>query len=161
MLGQPVLMMVFMAIAVLLCFGICAKGLQKGVERITKVMMVCLLSLMVVLAVRSVLLPGGQEGLKFYLYPDFGKVKKPGSVKWSMLRWDRHSLRSVSESGHWLSLEATLKRACPDRRGSQHLCAGYLCGTDVRTDHFSVLFCLQCAAGQRPEPDFYHTAECI
>lgn len=55
---------------------------------------------------------------------------------------------------HW-------KRACPDRRGSQHLCAGYLCGTDVRTDHFSVLFCLQCAAGQRPEPDFYHTAECI
>ena len=78
MLGQPVLMMVFMAIAVLLCFGICAKGLQKGVERITKVMMVCLLSLMVVLAVRSVLLPGGQEGLKFYLYPDFGKVKEAG-----------------------------------------------------------------------------------
>ena len=78
MLGQPVLMTVFMAIAVLLCFGICAKGLQKGVERITKVMMVCLLSLMVVLAVRSVLLPGGQEGLKFYLYPDFGKVKEAG-----------------------------------------------------------------------------------
>ena len=71
-------MTVFMAIAVLLCFGICAKGLQKGVERITKVMMVCLLSLMVVLAVRSVLLPGGQEGLKFYLYPDFGKVKEAG-----------------------------------------------------------------------------------
>ena len=78
MLGQPILMTVFMAIAVLLCFGICAKGLQKGVERITKVMMVCLLSLMVVLAVRSVLLPGGQEGLKFYLYPDFGKVKEAG-----------------------------------------------------------------------------------
>ena len=78
MLEQPVLMTVFMAIAVLLCFGICAKGLQKGVERITKVMMVCLLSLMVVLAVRSVLLPGGQEGLKFYLYPDFGKVKEAG-----------------------------------------------------------------------------------
>lgn len=78
MLGQPVLMTVFMVIAVLLCFGICAKGLQKGVERITKVMMVCLLSLMVVLAVRSVLLPGGQEGLKFYLYPDFGKVKEAG-----------------------------------------------------------------------------------
>ena len=42
-----------------------------------------------------------------------------------------------------------------------HLCAGYLCGIDVRTDHFSVLFCLQCAAGQRPESDLYHTAECI
>lgn len=78
MLGQPVLMTLFMAIAVFLCFAICAKGLQKGVERITKVMMVCLLSLMIVLAVRSVLLPGGQEGLKFYLYPDFSKVKEAG-----------------------------------------------------------------------------------
>ena len=52
-------------------FGICSLGLQKGVERITKAMMVCLLLLMLVLAVRSVTLPGAVEGLKFYLVPDF------------------------------------------------------------------------------------------
>lgn len=78
MLGQPLLMTGFMLLAVLLCFGICSRGLQKGVEKITKVMMVCLLVLMVVLAVRSVLLPGGGEGLKFYLFPDFKKVMEAG-----------------------------------------------------------------------------------
>ena len=46
MLANPALMGGFMVIVVLLCFGVCAMGLQKGVERITKVMMVCLLVLM-------------------------------------------------------------------------------------------------------------------
>ena len=78
MLGNPGLMMVFMVITVLICFGVCALGLQKGVERITKAMMLCLLCLMVVLAVHSVLLEGGSEGLKFYLMPDFGKMEETG-----------------------------------------------------------------------------------
>ena len=78
MLGNPGLMMVFMVITVLICFGVCALGLQKGVERITKAMMLCLLCLMVVLAVHSVLLEGGSEGLKFYLMPDFGKMVETG-----------------------------------------------------------------------------------
>ncbi|WP_024734718.1 sodium-dependent transporter [Enterocloster asparagiformis] len=78
MLGNPGLMMVFMVITVLICFGVCAMGLQKGVERITKAMMLCLLCLMVVLAVHSVLLEGGSEGLKFYLMPDFGKMVETG-----------------------------------------------------------------------------------
>lgn len=78
MLGKPVQMTVFMVIVVLLCFGICSMGLQKGVEKITKVMMVCLLGLMIVLAVRSIFLPGGAEGLKFYLYPDFGRLAESG-----------------------------------------------------------------------------------
>ena len=72
MLGNPVLMGSFMVVVVLLCFGVCAMGLQQGVERITKVMMVCLLGLMVVLAVHSMILPGGGPGLEFYLKPDFG-----------------------------------------------------------------------------------------
>lgn len=67
-----------MVVAVLLSFGICAFGVQKGVERITKVMMIALLALIVVLAVNSVRLPGAIEGVKFYLIPDFQKMKEVG-----------------------------------------------------------------------------------
>ena len=76
--GNPGLMTVFMILVVLLGFGICVRGLQNGVEKITKAMMLCLLALMVVLAARSVVLPGGEEGLKFYLYPDFKKLFEAG-----------------------------------------------------------------------------------
>lgn len=75
---QPVLMTIFMIIIVVLCFGICGMGLQKGVEKITKVMMLSLLFLMIVLAIKAITLPGAKEGLKFYLLPDFGKVKEAG-----------------------------------------------------------------------------------
>ena len=78
MLGSPVLMGCFMVVTVFLCFGVCAMGLQKGVERITKVMMICLLALMVVLAVHSMILPGGAPGLEFYLKPDFNKMAEAG-----------------------------------------------------------------------------------
>ena len=78
MLANPGLMMVFMVLTVLICFGVCALGLEKGVERITKAMMLCLLCLMVVLAVHSVLLEGGADGLTFYLKPDFGKMAEAG-----------------------------------------------------------------------------------
>lgn len=78
MLANPGLMMVFMVLTVLICFGVCALGLEKGVERITKAMMLCLLCLMVVLAVHSVLLEGGADGLSFYLKPDFGKMAEAG-----------------------------------------------------------------------------------
>lgn len=68
----------WMIAAVLLGFGVCSLGLQNGVEKITKVMMVCLLLLMVALVVRSVTLPGAIEGLKFYLVPDFGRLMEQG-----------------------------------------------------------------------------------
>ena len=71
LMGEPVTMLIFMVLVVLLCMGICALGLQNGVERITKVMMTCLLLLMLVLVVRSVTLDGAMEGLRFYLVPDF------------------------------------------------------------------------------------------
>lgn len=78
MLAAPDLMTVFMILVVLVCFGICAMGFQNGVERITKGMMLCLLVLMVVLAVHSLMLPGGGPGLEFYLKPDFNKMKEAG-----------------------------------------------------------------------------------
>ena len=81
LMGQPVLMTVCMAVVVLLCFGIVNLGLQKGVEGITKIMMVLLFILLIVLAIRSILLPGAGEGLKFYLLPDFGKMKEAGILE--------------------------------------------------------------------------------
>ncbi|MBO7174620.1 MAG: sodium-dependent transporter [Spirochaetaceae bacterium] len=68
----------WMAIAVVLSFVIVGIGLEKGVEKITKVMMILLILLIVVLAVNSVLLPGSGEGIKFYLLPDFSKVTESG-----------------------------------------------------------------------------------
>ena len=71
MLSEPGPLTFWMVITVLLGFGVCSLGLQKGVERITKVMMTCLLLIMLVLAVRSITLVGATEGLKFYLVPNF------------------------------------------------------------------------------------------
>ncbi|HIZ43965.1 MAG TPA: sodium-dependent transporter [Firmicutes bacterium] len=78
MTGRPLLMTILMIVVVLLCFGICAMGLQKGVERVTKVMMISLFIMMIVLAIHSVTLDGGLEGLKFYLVPDFGRLAENG-----------------------------------------------------------------------------------
>lgn len=71
LMGQPVLMTVFMVVVVVLCMLVCSRGLQNGVEKITKVMMLCLLGVMLVLVGRAVTLPGASEGLKFYLMPNF------------------------------------------------------------------------------------------
>lgn len=78
MLASPSIQMLWMTISVLLGFGVCSGGLQKGVERITKPMMLCLLGIMAVLAVRAVTLPGASEGLRFYLIPDFGRMARNG-----------------------------------------------------------------------------------
>lgn len=78
MLSHPLPMASFMILVVIACFLICAKGLQKGVEKITKVMMLLLLGLLVVLAIRSVTLPGASTGLKFYLMPNFSNLVEYG-----------------------------------------------------------------------------------
>ena len=68
----------WMIVVVVLGFAVCSLGLQNGVERITKVMMGCLLVILVFLGIRSMTLPGASEGLKFYLVPDFGKMVDAG-----------------------------------------------------------------------------------
>ena len=78
MLANPGEMTFWMVVSTVLGFAVCSLGLQNGVEKITKVMMLCLLGIMVILAVRSLTLPGGDAGLKFYLFPDFGKVAEQG-----------------------------------------------------------------------------------
>lgn len=74
MLSSPAVTVGFMAIVVVLGFLILSVGLQNGVERVTKYMMILLLLLMVVLAVNSFTLPGAKEGLAFYLKPDLSKI---------------------------------------------------------------------------------------
>lgn len=74
MTGNPGELLFWTIIVIAVSFGVCAKGLQNGVEKITKVMMLLLIGLMVVLAVNSVFLPNAIEGVKFYLIPDFGKM---------------------------------------------------------------------------------------
>ena len=78
MLADPVEMTIFMALNVILGFIVCSFGLQKGLERISKWMMLALLGLIVVLAVHSCTLPGAIEGVKFYLLPDFGRAAEAG-----------------------------------------------------------------------------------
>ncbi len=63
---------------ILICFGVCSLGLQKGVERITKIMMLVLFALMVGLAIYSCTLSNAAEGLKFYLIPSFENLKSAG-----------------------------------------------------------------------------------
>lgn len=67
-------MMTWMLIIVIIGFAVCAIGLQNGVEKITKAMMLALLGIMIVLCINSILLDNSSEGLKFYLVPDFGKM---------------------------------------------------------------------------------------
>ena len=74
MITDPTVNMSYMLVVVVIGFGILSFNLQGGLERITKYMMVALLLLMVVLAVRSAMLPGAKEGLSFYLLPDLSKI---------------------------------------------------------------------------------------
>lgn len=78
LMEKPGLMTICMILVVAVCFGIVCMGLQKGVEKITKKMMILLLALMVILAIRSATLPGAGEGIRFYLLPDFKKAAESG-----------------------------------------------------------------------------------
>lgn len=78
MLQSPGLMIFWTLLVVVLCIGICGLGLQKGVEKITKVMMIALMILMVIMAIHSILLKGSGKGLAFYLIPDWSRVQQRG-----------------------------------------------------------------------------------
>ena len=81
MLEDPFVQTAAMVIIVVAGILVCSMGLQKGVEKITKVMMVLLLFIIVVLAVRGMTLEGGLEGLKFYLVPDLQRMKEAGILE--------------------------------------------------------------------------------
>jgi len=76
--GDPVSMLVYMAVVVVAGFFICSFSLQGGLERVTKYMMLALLGIMIVLAGYGFTMDGAKEGLLFYLKPDFGKMQEIG-----------------------------------------------------------------------------------
>ena len=78
MLGSPGSMVIFTELVVVTGLIVCSFGLQKGLERVTKVMMICLLALIVVLAVHSLTLSGAAEGMKFYLLPSVDTIREHG-----------------------------------------------------------------------------------
>ena len=78
MISNPVLLILVTALVILVGFGVCSLGLEKGVERITKFMMVALFFLMIALAIYCCTLSGAAEGLKFYLIPSFTNMKEAG-----------------------------------------------------------------------------------
>lgn len=76
--ANPSLLAICAFVVIVVCFGICSLGLQKGVERVTKVMMVALFALMLGLAVYCCTLSNAAEGLKFYLIPDINNIEEYG-----------------------------------------------------------------------------------
>lgn len=77
-LADPGSMAMYMAIVVVVGFLVCSFGVQKGLERITKWMMLALLAIMIVLAINSSVMDGGKEGLEFYLKPSIANLKAAG-----------------------------------------------------------------------------------
>lgn len=78
LMSDPVEMIIWMAVMAITGFFVCSKGIQNGIEKVSKVMMILLLALIVILAVNSLSLSGAVEGVKFYLVPDFDRVRSIG-----------------------------------------------------------------------------------
>jgi NSS family neurotransmitter:Na+ symporter len=74
MLADKISCTIFMALAVSISTIVCISGLRKGVERITKWMMILLLAILGILAVKALTLEGAAQGLQFYLKPDWSKI---------------------------------------------------------------------------------------
>lgn len=78
MISQPGTMVFWMILVIAVGFLVCARGVHKGVEKATKIMMLSLLMLIIVLVIKSISLEGGIEGLKFYLLPNFERMYNIG-----------------------------------------------------------------------------------
>ena len=77
-LESPGVQLGWMAVVVVIGMAVCAIGLRRGVETVTKIMMSGLFILLIALAIRSVTLPGAEEGIAFYLKPDFSRLMENG-----------------------------------------------------------------------------------
>ena len=78
--ANPGTMIFYTGLVIIVGFLVCSFGVQNGLEKITKWMMLALLGIMVVLAINSIFLPGGSEGLKFYLMPDASRIQEHGII---------------------------------------------------------------------------------
>ena len=162
MLAQPGYMTAWMIVAVLIGFFVCSLGLQNGVERITKVMMSCLFIILLALCVRSVTLPGAEEGISFYLIPNFDRMLEAGigEVVYAAMGQAFFTLSlgigAMSIFGSYISKDRSLIG-----RNGKHLRAGYHCGTVGRTGHHSRLLCFRHRRRTGTGISICNTAQCI
>mgnify|MGYP000420113861 CR=1 FL=1 len=129
MLADPVGLIAWMVVAVVVGAVVCGMGLQKGVERITKVMMIALLGVMALLVVRSVTLPGADAGLEFYLVPDFGKMFAGGLAGFGDAVY-----AAMGQAFFTLSLGISAMEVFGSRIGKQNSLTGEalrICGLDT------------------------------
>ena len=126
MLGNPGEMGFWMAVTVIVGFFICSRGLQNGLEKITKWMMAALLLLILVLAGHSLILPGAKEGLSFYLLPDFKRASDVGLGSVIMA--------AMNQSFFTLSLGIAAMEIFGSYMSEEHTLAGEavrICGLDT------------------------------
>ena len=76
--ASPITMFIWMAVIVIIAIVVCSMGLQNGVEKVTKYMMLALLALIVILAVHSLTLSGASRGMKYFLVPDMDRIRETG-----------------------------------------------------------------------------------
>lgn len=66
--------LIFSACFMALTAFIVLKGVQKGIEAASKIMMPSLFAILIVLIIYSLTLPNAGAGISFYLLPDFSKI---------------------------------------------------------------------------------------
>ena len=162
MLGNPGEMGLWMAVTVIAGFFICSRGLQNGLEKITKWMMAALLVLILVLAGHSLILPGAKEGLSFYLLPDIKRAADVGlgSVIMGAMNQSFFTLSlgiaAMEIFGSYMSEDHTCGRSGPDLR-SRHA------GSAFRRTHYlpGLLFIRGLQPDAGPPADLHHSAECV
>lgn len=73
-ISHPISPLLFTALFMAVTIWIVYNGIQDGIEKYSNIMMPALFIVIVILAIRSLTLPGGGAGLEFYLKPDFSKI---------------------------------------------------------------------------------------
>ncbi len=103
MMSDPVIMTIAMAVVVLIGFVVCSFSLQKGLERVTKILMIALLIIMIGLAVYGLFMPGAGEGLSFYLVPNIDSIYSVGEGN-LLLGFGKVIVAAMTQAAFTLSL---------------------------------------------------------
>ena len=148
MLAAPGEMALWMALIVIAGFAVCSFSLQKGLERISKWMMLALLALMIVLAVQSLTLPGAGEGLAFYLLPSMDRVNEAGGL-WKVV------IAAMNQAFFTLSIGASSMEIFGSYMSKEHTLAGEsvrICALDTFVALTSGLIIFPACAAYGVEP---------
>ena len=149
MLGSPLEMAGYMALIVIAGFAVCSFGLQKGLERISKWMMLALLGLIIVLAVHALTLPGGGEGVVFYLLPSLERVQAAGGI-------GRVIVAAMNQAFFTLSIGASSMEIFGSYMSKDHTLAGEsvrICGLDTFVAMMSGMIIFPACFAYGVEPD--------